>query len=392
VHRCLSEEQLWEAAPLSPGRPRPTPHLVKVRVGEGVGHPPSNRPVSAMVNQLLLLYLLLLLPFSSCMDQQNTLQLTSLCEGGGGRVVLGPSPALLSFTGTSGLGTCRLQLTPHAGGLGLSLFTQKLVLQESPRCSDDFIQFGKTFLFFAQTKSPKFCTNVDLPDNKTSPVRLVPSPREWVERDAGYIHLWLSISQSLQNKQVQILATPFRVKCGSTERHWVHCQGTDACIRRSEFCVSSVACGGREERCHTRTTLSSVPGGPLDSSGFPLSLLLIAALVLVFSFLFCGLFLRIGLQYLVRKKDELTRRDEDRGGGDETETLDDSAPSAPPLPTNSFCAPLPPPPTYSEAVASSPPPPKLSSQHPLHVQPPPYSLLIGPSGPCLARSYTANNS
>ena len=142
----------------------------------------------------------------------------------------------------------------------------------------------------------------------------------------------------------------------------------------------------------TRTTLSSVPGGPLDSSGFPLSLLLIAALVLVFSFLFCGLFLRIGLQYLVRKKDELTRRDEDRGGGDETETLDDSAPSAPPLPTNSFCAPLPPPPTYSEAVASSPPPPKLSSQHPLHVQPPPYSLLIGPSGPCLARSYTANNS
>ena len=142
----------------------------------------------------------------------------------------------------------------------------------------------------------------------------------------------------------------------------------------------------------TRTALSSVPGGPLDSSGFPLSLLLIAALVLVFSFLFCGLFLRIGLQYLVRKKDELTRRDEDRGGGDETETLDDSAPSAPPLPTNSFCAPLPPPPTYSEAVASSPPPPKLSSQHPLHVQPPPYSLLIGPSGPCLARSYTANNS
>ena len=110
MHRCLSEEQLWEAAPLSPGRPRPTPHLVKVRVGEGVGHPPSNRPVSAMVNQLLLLYLLLLLPFSSCMDQQNTLQLTSLCEGGGGRVVLGPSPALLSFTGTSGLGTCRLQV------------------------------------------------------------------------------------------------------------------------------------------------------------------------------------------------------------------------------------------------------------------------------------------
>ena len=33
--------------------------------------------------------------------------------------------------------------------------------------------------------------------------------------------------------QVQILVTPFRVTCGSTERHWVHCLGTDACIRRS---------------------------------------------------------------------------------------------------------------------------------------------------------------
>merc|ERR1712105_525780 len=35
-------------------------------------------------------------------------------------------------------------------------------------------------------------------------VRLVSSPREWVEREAGDIHLWLSISPSLQNKQVII--------------------------------------------------------------------------------------------------------------------------------------------------------------------------------------------
>ena len=95
------------------------------------------------------------------------------------------------------------------------------------------------------------------------------SPREWVEREAGDIHLWLSISPSLQNKQViinllsiyyrqflnvfwliylflgislciilyqvQIVVTPFRVNCGSTERHWVHCLGTDACIRRSKI-------------------------------------------------------------------------------------------------------------------------------------------------------------
>ena len=145
-----------------------------------------------------------------------------------------------------------------------------------------------------------------------------------------------------------------------------------------------------------RTTLSSVPGGPLVSSGFPLSLLLLAALVLVLSFLFCGLFLRLALQYLVRKRDEVSGCDEGGGGGD-TETLEDTVvtPSAPPLLTSdsSSCAPLPPPPTYSEAVASSPPP-KLGSQHPAHphVQPPPYSLLIGPSGPCLARSYTANTS
>jgi len=307
-------------------------------------------------------------------------------------VALGPTPALLSFSGTSGLGTCHLQLTPPAGGLGLSLFTQRLSLQESTRCIADFIQFGKSFLFFAQTKSPKFCTSIDLPDNKTAPVRLVSSPREWVEREAGDIHLWLSIAPSLQNKQVQILVTPFKVRCGSTERHWVHCLGTDACIRRSEFCISPVACGRREERCQTRTTLSSVPGGPLVSSGFPLSLLLIAALVLVFSFLFCGFFLRLALQYLVRKRDELSGCDEGGVGGD-ADTLEDATPSAPPLITDSSCVPLPPPPTYSEAVASSPPPKLNSSQRPLpQVQPPPYSLLIGPSGPCLARSYTANNS
>jgi len=345
---------------------------------------------------LVLLHLLLFLPFSSCIaqQQQEILQLTSLCEGGGGRVALGPTPVTLSFTGTSGLGTCHLQLTTPAGNLGLSLFTQRLSLQESSRCIADFIQFGKSFLFFAQTKSPKFCTSVDFPDNKTAPVRLVSSPREWVEREAGDIHLWLSISPSLLNKQVQIVVTPFRVNCGSTERHWVHCLGTDACIRRSEFCVSPVACGGREERCQTRTTLSSVPGGPLVSSGFPVSLLLIAALVLVFSFLFCGLFLRLALHHLVRKRENEVSGCEEGGAGGDTETLEDSTPSAPPLITSDSCAPLPPPPTYSEAVASSPPP-KLQhpdAAHPAHVQPPPYSLLIGPSGPCLARSYTANNS
>ena len=83
-------------------------------------------------------------------------------------------------------------------------------------------------------------------------VRLVSSPREWVERESGEIHLWLAISQSLANKQViirlnqrnvkvfqvQILVTPFRVSCGPTERHWVHCIGANACIRRSASIIA----------------------------------------------------------------------------------------------------------------------------------------------------------
>jgi len=149
----------------------------------------------------------------------------------------------------------------------------------------------------------------------------------------------------------------------------------------------------------TRTTLSTVPDGPLVSSGLPISLLLIAALVLVFSFLFCGLFLRLGLQYLVRKSDDLSGCDEVGGfgqGGDSESLEEVATPSAPPLPSSpASCAPLPPPPTYNEAVASSPPPKQgahhLLQAHP-QVQPPPYSLLVGPSGPCLARSYTADNS
>ena len=62
---------------------------------------------------LVLLQLLLLLPFSSCLAQ-HSLQLSSLCEGGGGKVALGPTPALLTFTGTSGLGTCHLQVNPNS--------------------------------------------------------------------------------------------------------------------------------------------------------------------------------------------------------------------------------------------------------------------------------------
>ena len=169
-----------------------------------------------------------------------------------------------------------------------------------------------------------------------------------------------------------------------------------------------------------------MPDGPLVSSGLPISLLLIAALVLVFSFLFCGLFLRylyfyfislfdrlspciiynptcsllrLGLQYLVRKSDDLSGCDEVGGfgqGGDSESLEEVATPSAPPLPSSpASCAPLPPPPTYNEAVASSPPPKQgahhLLQAHP-QVQPPPYSLLVGPSGPCLARSYTADNS
>ena len=60
---------------------------------------------------LLLLLVLLLLPLTCCTSHQPPiLQLATLCEGGGGKVVLGPSPVLLSFSGTSGLGTCHLQV------------------------------------------------------------------------------------------------------------------------------------------------------------------------------------------------------------------------------------------------------------------------------------------
>ena len=60
---------------------------------------------------LLLLLVILLLPLTSCTSHQPPiLQLATLCEGGGGKVVLGSSPVLLSFSGTSGLGTCHLQV------------------------------------------------------------------------------------------------------------------------------------------------------------------------------------------------------------------------------------------------------------------------------------------
>ena len=60
---------------------------------------------------LLLLLVLVLLPLTCCTSHHPPiLQLATLCEGGGGKVVLGPSPVLLSFSGTGGLGTCHLQV------------------------------------------------------------------------------------------------------------------------------------------------------------------------------------------------------------------------------------------------------------------------------------------
>ena len=109
------------------------------------------------------------------------------------------------------------------------------------------------------------------------------------------------------------------------------------------------------------------------ATGLPLSLLVIAALVLVFSALFCGLFLRLCVQHLVRKREESPLYNPPL----------DSAPSAPPAPPCTL--PLPPPPSYSEAVGGC-----LQAAPP--GAPPPYSLLLGPPGPrALGRSYTADS-
>ena len=87
---------------------------VKVRVGEDQRIPPQQQDLPTMINlllHLLLLLVLLLVPLTSCTSHHPPiLQLATLCEGGGGKVVLGPSPVLLSFSGTSGLGTCHLQV------------------------------------------------------------------------------------------------------------------------------------------------------------------------------------------------------------------------------------------------------------------------------------------
>ena len=104
-------------------------------------------------------------------------------------------------------------------------------------------------------------------------VRLVASPREWVERESADVHLWLSVAADPLVKHVDILVTcacvtqsklvlqvtPFRASCGTTERQWVACPGAQACIRRSGGNTGSLPSAGssvdKKLQCKSRSKL-----------------------------------------------------------------------------------------------------------------------------------------
>ena len=133
-------------------------------------------------------------------------------------VFLGKQPAVFTFNSSQHI-QCHLQLRSPSQ-FGFFVFFDTLLITNTTDCEQDFVQFGKDFLFFTSIKSKKFCRRLSAhedDDNQWS--------RHYVDNlDSNQMDVWIKVSQGTGNKQIKIIVTPVLKTCGKHELWWTHCR------------------------------------------------------------------------------------------------------------------------------------------------------------------------
>jgi len=278
-------------------------------------------------------------------------RLEDVCDGSKVTISLGKQPAVFTLDGSSPTSTkCHLELVAP-NQFGFYVFMDQLHISDinDPKCSKEFLQFGRDFVFISSIKSKKFCepisritktVTVDEEGNKVSEIDYGTTDlrsREYLELNDNEMYIWL-VARS--RSQMRLIVTPVMKTCSRLNSWWTPCSGQGhrgPCVRRDLVCDGEVNCGlnsGDESPSFCRTRVQSAPPD-LGHWLVPSYLGIVVSSVLLTAIILCC------CKY-VRKE---VMKTSNSSNNDDLEYI---TPSAPPAlgDNNEDC----PPPSYSEAM------------------------------------------
>jgi len=279
-------------------------------------------------------------------------RLESVCGNSKNTIHLGKKPAVLTYGGGGGTDhlQCHIELQVVSEEFGFYVFLDKVWLDNSAGCQQDFLQFGRDFAFLTSYKSKKYCERIDPTTTVTQDTEggtlsriefgaTSTSAREYVETNDQDMDLWISITPGTRHKELRLVVTPFKKTCSSSDTWWWPCQGSGQCVRRDLLCDGVLNCAGGDEEeavCVTRV----YPAGLYIN----LPLVLLCALAGVCCVLCVLCVAKLAVTW-VRRLQDTTEDDRviERVKSEEREVVEH--PSAPPEEELSYL-----PPSYSEAV------------------------------------------
>merc|ERR1719318_1110791 len=150
--------------------------------------------------------------------------------------------------------SCHLELHLPNKQMGFYVFIERLLIESSPGCSKDFLQFGRDDFIFTSFLSEKYCKKMDSPkeildernnllgyDFKNTSV----GGREYIEVNDDEMDVWIEIAPALgtASKEVKVIVVPFEKSCNKDDDIYRHCPSNSvSCFRRELFCDKIVKC------------------------------------------------------------------------------------------------------------------------------------------------------
>jgi len=192
-------------------------------------------------------------------ETYQTKRLDKICSGGRkARFLLNSGAHLFKFnssqTSTSEkFFSCHLELSLSSPDFGFFIFIEEMSFSGSTitGCGEDFLQFGRDILFVTTHLSVRYCGKVERPRLKTNlAVKEVStshiSQRSYTEQSDREMDIWINMKLSPDkagpHKNLALLVTPFKKKCGSDDVLYLQCGQEEACIRKDLQCDGMVNC------------------------------------------------------------------------------------------------------------------------------------------------------
>ena len=155
--------------------------------------------------------------------------------------------------------SCHLELEAPVG-FGFHVFMEDLSLDEDPddidhgRCQD-YVQFGRDFMYFTTSKSQKFCGKRIPIFYQNNPegqqVKIRGQGLRWhIEEIDNEMDFWIMVKKNQRSdrankkswRRIKLVVTVFKKNCGFSDLTYRQCQHTNRCIKKDYFCDTHANC------------------------------------------------------------------------------------------------------------------------------------------------------